>query len=193
MITKKSHIKSLDRNKACGVIISYLMAQKVPLPKKKRLVNLYSTLVEYCFIEDVKRDDYEKKEACCDFAFSLIANGKVSLKSKVKRTRKKTKVKRVSSKSFYSSWAWKKLRFEVIKTYGATCMCCGSDKNIVVDHIKPRSKFPDLELDFNNMQILCNQCNMGKSNDDFTDFRDKVKPCDDIDAAILRSRYEYIE
>lgn len=76
---------------------------------------------------------------------------------------------------FYNSWEWKKLRFEVLKAYGAVCMLCHSTERIVVDHIKPRSKFPDLELSFENMQVLCDSCNRGKSNDDYTDFR-PVKP-----------------
>jgi hypothetical protein len=75
--------------------------------------------------------------------------------------------------TFYSSWEWKKARFEAIKKYGPVCMCCGSAERIVVDHIKPRSKFPEIELDLDNLQILCNDCNMGKSNDDYTDFRPK--------------------
>lgn len=72
---------------------------------------------------------------------------------------------------FYKSWDWKKLRYETLKKYGAMCMLCGSDYRIVVDHIKPRSRFPELELDPDNMQVLCNECNMGKGNKDYTDFR----------------------
>lgn len=83
--------------------------------------------------------------------------------------------KKSKAKGFYRSWEWKKARFETLKRYGAICMLCGSDKYIVVDHIKPRSKYPELELDLDNLQVLCNDCNMGKSNDDETDFR----PIDD--------------
>lgn len=83
---------------------------------------------------------------------------------------KKVKAK-APSKAFYQTWEWKKLRYETIKRYGAICMCCGSDYRIVVDHIKPRSRFPELELDPENLQVLCNDCNMGKSNDDETDWR----------------------
>jgi 5-methylcytosine-specific restriction endonuclease McrA len=79
------------------------------------------------------------------------------------------------SVKFYDSWEWKKLRFEVLKAYGAVCMCCNATERIVVDHIKPRSKFPALELSFDNMQVLCDSCNRGKSNDDYTDFR-PLKP-----------------
>jgi 5-methylcytosine-specific restriction endonuclease McrA len=31
-----------------------------------------------------------------------------------------------------------------------------------VDHIKPRSKFPRLAIDINNLQVLCADCNLGK-------------------------------
>lgn len=76
-------------------------------------------------------------------------------------------------KDFYTSWEWAKLRFEVLKAYGAICMCCRATENLVVDHIKPRSRFPELEWNFDNLQVLCDQCNRGKSNDDYTDFRPK--------------------
>ena len=37
-----------------------------------------------------------------------------------------------------------------------------------VDHIKPRSTHPELALDFDNLQVLCHDCNQGKGNrDDF--------------------------
>lgn len=85
--------------------------------------------------------------------------------------RKNRKVKKKTKKDFYLSWEWKKARFNTLKKYGAVCMLCGSDHRVVVDHIKPRSKYPELELDEDNLQVLCNECNMGKSNDDQTDFR----------------------
>lgn len=75
---------------------------------------------------------------------------------------------------FYRSWEWTKLRFEVLKTYGAVCMLCHSTDRIVVDHIKPRRKFPELAMQFDNLQVLCNLCNRGKSNNDYTDFRPKL-------------------
>ena len=80
-----------------------------------------------------------------------------------------------ASADFYRGWEWKKARFITIKRYGPTCMCCGSTERIVVDHILPRRKRPDLELDLENLQVLCNDCNMGKSWDDTTDFRPDSK------------------
>lgn len=51
-------------------------------------------------------------------------------------------------------------------------MACGDvNKTIHVDHIKPRSKFPELSLVQSNLQILCADCNLGKSNKDQTDWR----------------------
>lgn len=81
------------------------------------------------------------------------------------------------SDEFLLSWEWKKLRMKVLVKYGATCMCCGASKDdgvrIHVDHIKPRSKFPKLALVEDNLQVLCDVCNQGKSNIDMTDWRPK--------------------
>lgn len=77
--------------------------------------------------------------------------------------------------SFYDSWAWKTLRYKVLKRHGARCMLCGRTAadgvKICVDHIKPRAFFPELELEESNLQVLCNDCNMGKGRWDDTDFR----------------------
>lgn len=73
---------------------------------------------------------------------------------------------------FYVSPEWVSLRKKVINKYGYTCMKCGFfDKSNHVDHIYPRSLYPEKELDFDNMQILCAICNTKKSNKDFTDYR----------------------
>lgn len=85
------------------------------------------------------------------------------------------KNKKLSKKDgFYSSWEWKKLRYNVLLKYGRRCMCCGAtppDAIMVVDHIKPRKKYPELSLNMDNLQVLCRCCNMGKSNNNYTDFR----------------------
>ena len=73
--------------------------------------------------------------------------------------------------SFYSTLEWKELRFKVLRHYGRYCMICGDNDNICVDHIKPRSKYPELELEFDNMQVLCGYCNLKKGNRHETDYR----------------------
>ena len=76
---------------------------------------------------------------------------------------------------FYDSAPWQQLRYEVLKRSNGCCELCGASKHtgaiIQVDHIKPRSKFPQLELDPGNLQVLCRPCNMGKSNTDQIDWR----------------------
>ena len=76
---------------------------------------------------------------------------------------------------FYKSDAWRKLRYEVLKKYGAVCLCCGAKAGngvvIHVDHIKPRSRYPALELSFDNLQPLCEDCNTAKSHTVETDWR----------------------
>ena len=82
---------------------------------------------------------------------------------------------------FYSSWEWKNARYVALKTNGYRCQCCGwrpgdtDHGHLVVDHVKPRSKYPGLALEQSNLQVLCNDCNMGKSNiyeDDFREVED---------------------
>lgn len=76
--------------------------------------------------------------------------------------------------SFYELREWKELRYKAFKVYGRKCnLCKAENRELHVDHIKPRSKFPDLELKLSNLQILCRDCNLGKSNLDETDWRIK--------------------
>lgn len=76
---------------------------------------------------------------------------------------------------FYESREWRELRYKALVLHGATCQCCGTSRKdgarLHVDHIKPRSKFPKLQLDLSNLQVLCEDCNLGKSNKDSTDWR----------------------
>lgn len=74
--------------------------------------------------------------------------------------------------AFYDSPEWLRLRYSTLLRYGRSCMLCfASGGEMHVDHIKPRSKFPALALDPENLQVLCKACNLGKSNLDDTDFR----------------------
>lgn len=68
----------------------------------------------------------------------------------------------------------------MIEHYGGRCMACGRCRKhhgviIHVDHIKPRHRYPHLSLDFNNLQILCEDCNIGKGWRDMTDWRPEQK------------------
>jgi hypothetical protein len=80
-----------------------------------------------------------------------------------------------SSGNFYRSMPWVVLRSRILAKYGRVCMKCGATSDITVDHIKPRSLYPELELEFDNMQVLCRCCNSAKNNKDTTDYRTTSK------------------
>lgn len=79
---------------------------------------------------------------------------------------------------FYQSKAWATVRYAALMKHGARCQCCGASAadgaTMHVDHIKPRSKFPDLALELSNLQVLCELCNVAKSNIDQTDWSAKL-------------------
>lgn len=79
---------------------------------------------------------------------------------------------------FYKSQAWKEARYDVLRRDGGSCACCGARASdgvqVHVDHIKPRSRYPELQLDTENMQVLCEDCNFGKSNYYNDDWRVKM-------------------
>lgn len=72
----------------------------------------------------------------------------------------------IRSPAFYHSTEWKLARYRALSLHGAKCQCCGATRwdgvKIHVDHIKPRSRYPQLALDVTNLQVLCDQCNIGK-------------------------------
>lgn len=50
---------------------------------------------------------------------------------------------------------WKK---SVLERDNYTCVWCGSESNIEVDHIKPWSKHPELRFNLDNGRTLCHNC-----------------------------------
>ena len=77
--------------------------------------------------------------------------------------------------NFYLSRAWRELRYKALKQSNGCCECCGARATkghpLHVDHVLPRSKFPHLALTLSNLQVLCDQCNLAKSNTDMTNWR----------------------
>lgn len=88
---------------------------------------------------------------------------------------KTLKKKKVTKNNDPLTKEWRKIRTDVLKVYGTQCMCCGITPSKVtdvhVDHIKPKSKYPELIYDYMNLQILCKGCNEEKSDKHFTDYR----------------------
>jgi len=70
---------------------------------------------------------------------------------------------------------WPALRMAILKRDKGRCRCCGATAKdgirLHIDHILPRKTHPHLALDQNNLQVLCEPCNLSKSTKDFTDWR----------------------
>jgi 5-methylcytosine-specific restriction endonuclease McrA len=102
------------------------------------------------------------------------------MRKTIKRTRRTAVRRTVPTQRmidrFYASWSWKRLRYTVLLERGARCECCGASgktARICVDHIKPIRKYWKLRLTKSNLQILCEDCNMGKGSHDTTDWRSR--------------------
>ena len=83
--------------------------------------------------------------------------------------------KRNVKDSFYKSVKWIAIRYKMLQLSNGCCECCGTiarkDNPLHVDHIKPRSRYPELQYDLDNLQVLCQLCNLGKGAVDETDWR----------------------
>ncbi len=64
---------------------------------------------------------------------------------------------------FYSSNEWVKFRDQVLLERGRVCSSCGSQSNIVLDHIINIKQRWDLRLDRDNVQALCGPCHSKKT------------------------------
>lgn len=82
---------------------------------------------------------------------------------------------REQSEAFYKSEEWRRLRYKALQVCGGKCQCCGASKQdgkiMHVDHVKPRYIYPHLALEISNLQVLCEDCNIGKGAWDDTDWR----------------------
>lgn len=84
----------------------------------------------------------------------------------------------VLSPDFYRSREWREVRYDALLMHGGACQCCGATPSdgpkLHVDHIVPRSVAPELALDIENLQVLCEDCNLGKGARDATDWRESA-------------------
>jgi len=92
---------------------------------------------------------------------------------RVYKERLKTNYELALRKDFYATPEWRSLRKRAIKKYGNNCLKCGKyEKSIHVDHILPRSHYPEEALKLRNLQVLCSECNSKKSNKSYADYRE---------------------
>lgn len=64
---------------------------------------------------------------------------------------------------FYNSREWKEIRAQAFIRDHYTCVDCGQvGRKLEANHIKPRSKHPQLKLILSNIETLCKKCHDGK-------------------------------
>jgi len=103
--------------------------------------------------------------------FGLRRKMKPVKKFKQSKRQRKQKIEPFSTKDK----RWQALREKVFKTYGKICMECRSTDALHVDHIKPKSRYPELAYRFDNLQVLCKACNQRRSNINCNDWREKYE------------------
>ena len=72
---------------------------------------------------------------------------------------------RQEDKNFYSSRPWVKLRLAFLAENPLChdCRCNGRIEPAVdVHHVRERKEFPELALEWSNLQALCKRCHLGK-------------------------------
>jgi hypothetical protein len=146
------------------------------IPKKDN--DLYKI---YCALENIE----VKNRKLRDVALNEYRLGKLDKFIESNTTNEPIKVKKVKTKNkvqlkhsvksvenIYQSTRWADTKKVVYSLYDFKCMKCGAkDKEMHVDHICPVSKYPAMKWSINNLQLLCKNCNMEKSNVNENDYR----------------------
>lgn len=162
MVKKKiAYLKSLNNIAVRGqmaVIVQICQIYGIKMPHRKEKVLWL-------------KENILNKDSFCGVDFPK----KINKKQKEFRVKVKKKPKG-NYVNFYLIPEWERLRVAVLKFYGCKCMKCGiKNCEMHVDHIKPRSLYPDLELVKDNLQVLCKDCNMEKLNLNEIDYRPLVR------------------
>ena len=93
-----------------------------------------------------------------------------SIKTRTIQLAEERKERLDEMRQFYSSPEWNLIRRQVIKENGRICSECKkyirSNNEVTVDHIRPRSKYPHLALERQNLRVLCSSCNSIKGDRD---------------------------
>lgn len=152
---------------------------RLPFLNKSELQKIFNNLEKMRLIGSCYKETESVKIKCYAIYAKKYNDTIAKLPSMLPKIHPNTKVYRNTDTSeyklFYRTEEWLKLRKQVIDKYGKVCMKCGVDdkEGIVmhVDHIVPRSLDKTKELDFENLQVLCETCNIRKSNSESIDYR----------------------
>jgi 5-methylcytosine-specific restriction endonuclease McrA len=101
----------------------------------------------------------------------LIAHAAAEEQMRAARTKR---LRERKAKDFYSSFAWRKVRYQFLRQQPRPLRCSACNRSaadgitLCVDHVKSVKLYPQLRLDIANLQVLCRACNTGKGSE-FTD------------------------
>lgn len=160
----------------------YLVANEIPcMPdyQNKRFVEKLSILTG--IKQDLKIGAYQTKRVLISLShvldeFKVITgNDLLSCIFPCKSKSQKKKRKKSKFTNTHIDRRWVEVRYKALKLGNGSCCLCGATAKdgikLHVDHIKPKSLYPYLEYELSNLQVLCEHCNIGKSNKDDTDWR----------------------
>jgi hypothetical protein len=160
-----------------GAMVNYILnggyflgeIKPFPLNKESKIPSEIENKINNVKSFEKKHFKKEMKKKKKETMKRIYGNVKKNLEEKQRKDYSK------KTKEFYSSDEWRRLRYIVLREQGGRCQCCGrSAKDGVilhVDHIIPLSKDWSKRLEKDNLQVLCEDCNLGKSNTDSIDWR----------------------
>lgn len=88
----------------------------------------------------------------------------IHVRERFLRTKENFSLNKEMSQVFYYSEDWYRLKIFIKSIYKEECCFCRNKNNLQCDHIVPISIDPSKCLDYENIQILCKDCNSEKSN-----------------------------
>lgn len=159
---------------------------------EKKMDPRINTIIRY-FIKDIKLSDKtlkQNKEILFQYFLTILEEDEITRKVdliidekfKTEDTIKERQrilgrsSKEPKKRCFYLTNQWLYLKKEVHKLYQCGCMKCGKiEGETHIDHILPRSLHPELQYSIHNLQILCKDCNMEKSNKHNSDYRTELQ------------------
>ena len=180
MNTDKARSLLLSLGYASGAISNMKAGNKVKLLLKHyglpslqiSLSKKQANILLGLFLSQKKQDKAALYDACRKYLATLYTR---SFNNQKSVDVNELVICNLPSKKFYQTPEWRRLRYKVLDTYKNKCQACGRSPRdgivIHVDHILPRSLYPERALSISNLQILCDDCNIGKSNIYTTDWR----------------------
>ncbi|MFG1594112.1 HNH endonuclease [Halobacteriovorax sp. CON-3] len=164
VLRKRKYIENIDiLNEAVREVLNLYEGDKEVLKSKSKRSKFLYLVKHYC----MKRSLPKK------YSGEHLGDSRFNGNKKRVKKRKRIAVENYcpsgyEKRIFFNSNTWKGVRYKVLRRDGGVCSLCGRGRCdgviLHVDHIKPISKNWNLRDDIDNLQVLCEDCNIGKSN-----------------------------